>query len=154
MMEVRDIVDTERNAAGKILREKLSCGHWVETAKRGLQLRNLKTNVLITKRSCKDCPPAAKSATPRVRPPKKPKAPSTQAPAPKMRRELRPSERISCPGCDGVFLCSAGCPVNRYGTWRHQDIKDAARKLAIKKSGMAEVAGPLAVPSQPDLLSL
>ena len=180
-IEFKDVVKVERNAAGKILRERLSCGHWVETAKRGLQVMNLKTKVPITKRTCKDCPPGAHKvvpATKKVAPaPKKlvsrpvgrvqvikkaaikqasTKTAAPAAPPAKHYREAKEAERIACPGCEGVVVCSAGCSVNKYGTFRQQDIKDAARRLAAQKrmEAAAQVAGPLAVPSQPNLLTL
>jgi len=151
MKEFQDIVEVEKSPTGKVLREKLRCGHWVETAKRCLQVMNLKTLVPITKRTCKECPPAAKTpAAPRARPAKAaaPVPVSTAAPAGPARRYREPKEapRVACPGCEGIFVCSSGCSVNKYGTFRTQDLKDAARRLAIKKATEAEVAGPMATP--------
>jgi RNase P subunit RPR2 len=143
VIEFKEIVETERGPTGRILREKLSCGHWVETAKRGLQVMNLKTKEPITKRTCKECPavvapekPAAsKSAkSPAKRsPPAASKSASTAPATPHSKKpkvSLGPNEsaRVACRGCEGIFVCWAGCPVQRYGTFRAQELREAAGK--------------------------
>jgi hypothetical protein len=159
--EFKDIVEATTSSTGKILREKLSCGHWVETAKRGLQVMNLKTKVPITKRTCKDCPPAAqptKKVVPATKKivvkPAASKIPSTTVRAPPVQRyrEIKESERISCPECEGVVVCWSGCRTQKHGSFKVQDAKQLAKKASIERAARKR-AGLLPGPTEPKVVT-